>query len=561
MPRGPRATRATRASEPGGRARQGTSHEAGQGWLDRRLLGVPARFMAPRLILLTVTFALIAFGLLMIYSASSVTALNATGDAAYYVKRQLVSLAAALALGVLVACIDYHKLAGGWLVPIWVATTLMLLATAAMGMASHGATRWIDIGPVSIQPSELAKFTVVLTAANICSRFFERRDISFKRFLGLLAVGVGAPLVLILAQPDKGTTMVVALTIFVMLYLSGFPPRILLAVIAIAAVGFLAYSLKDDYSRARFLTMFDPWADPYGDGYQLLQGFYAFGSGGLLGVGIGMSRQKYSYLPEAHNDFIFAIIGEECGLVGTLGVIAGFIVFIWAGVSICRRAPDLTGRLIAAGCTSLIAIQALLNILGVLGMFPLSGKTLPFLSYGGSSLMACVMLVGLMVSVSKGSSLPETVHDRRRGSLGVADDGRTGERARGSRDVRPWREEPSSGNVGPVMTRSEAMRTPEPSAPSPLGHAARPMPPRPSTTSHARLTLVEGGASREPATRRPASPRPSSGVQGPPERSGPSGSRERINLGDSAADRLRPASTPRKRDRGQDGRTRKDWRD
>ena len=171
--------------------------------------------------------------------------------------------------------------------------------------------------------------------------------------------------------------------------------------LGIAAI--VALALRDSYSRARIMTMINPWVDEYGDGYQLIQGFYAFGSGGIFGVGLGTSRQKYSYLPMAHNDFIFAVIGEELGLVGTLCVLLAFFCLVWLGFRIARTAPDPSGTLIASGCVSLLAIQLLVNVCGVLGIIPLSGKPVPFISYGGSSIMSSLLLVGLVVSVSRAS--------------------------------------------------------------------------------------------------------------------------------------------------------------
>jgi cell division protein FtsW len=478
--------------------------------MDHTILGVPARFMRPRIILLVTAFALIAFGLLMIYSASSITAMDDYGDAAYYLKRQVLLVVIGVIGALVLGLTDYHTWYRKLLLVVWGVTVAALLLTAIMGLSSHGAVRWVSIGPVRLQPSEFAKITIVLTAANLCERFFEDGDIDLRRFIALGAVGVGLPVVLVLVQPDKGSTLIVVATVMVMLYLAGLPGRTIAIVVGIGAALFFAYSLKDDYSRQRFLTSLDPWADPYGDGYQLIQGFYAFGSGGLLGVGIGMSKQKYSYLPEAHNDFIFAIIGEECGLLGTLGVVAGFVAFVWAGFKVARHAPDLAGRLIAAGCTSLIAIQFFVNVLGVLGVTPLTGKPLPFLSYGGSSVITCIMLVGLITSVSRASSLPETVNDRRRRSMSVAGD-------------------EADGDVGPVMTRSESLRTPRPSA----AGEDRPRGPR-------NLTLVDGGQRSSSSRPRPVpDPRPGS----------PSGARGRINLGDSAADRLRPDTGPRVRGR------------
>ena len=382
--------------------------------------------MKPRLVLIAVTFVLVCFGLLMIYSASSVTALTSSAlgnDPAYYVKRQLKAIVVGLAAAVFLARADYRAFAKDFLRYIWLATVLLLLLifTPFAGSDAYGASRWISLAGFTLQPSEFAKITIILTGANLAERYLDERSIDLRHFLGLLALGVGLPLILILKQPDKGSTIIACVTLLIMAYLAGFDKR---AVIILAVLGVLAalyLSLGDSYSRQRVMTMLDPWDDYYGSGYQLIQGFYAFGSGGLFGVGLGFSRQKYSYLPMAHNDFIFAVIGEELGYVGALGMLAGFAIFAWAGFRIARYAPDLTGRLIAAGCTSLIVFQMLVNVCGVIGIMPLTGKPIPFVSYGGSTIMSCLMLVGLMVSVSRRSVLPETVHDENRRSWRMAD--------------------------------------------------------------------------------------------------------------------------------------------
>lgn len=381
---------------------------------------VPARFMQPRIILIVAASLLSAFGLLMVYSASSVEALNAYGDAAYFFKRQLIALVLGIGVAVFLARSDYHTWSHSLLPILWATGVILLLFTAFIGEASKGAARWLSLGPLSFQPSEVVKIVVVLSAANIAQHFFEEQDWSLKKMIGMLAVGVGVPLFLILVQPDKGTTIILGITLLLMAYLAGVPLRLILLVLGVGGALLLFLILSDDYSRSRVLTALNPQADPYGAGYQLNQGLYAFGNGGLFGVGIGLSRQKYSYLPEAHNDFIFAVIGEECGLVGTLIVVGLFALFIWAGMRIARFSPDLSGRLIAAGCTTLIGFQFLVNVCGILGITPMTGKPLPFISYGGSSIISCLMLVGLIISVSRASNLPETVHDRRRSQLGVA---------------------------------------------------------------------------------------------------------------------------------------------
>ncbi len=471
---------------------------------ERSIFGVPERFMRPRLVLLACVAVLVGFGLLMVFSASSVTALNSTGDAAYYLKRQLAFIAAGALVAFVLAKIDYRLWVRQLIMPIWLVTLGLLLAVIALGTDNGmGATRWIDLGFFDLQPSEFAKITIIFTAANLAERYYDQGSLDWNHFLVLLAAGVGLPLLLIIAQPDKGTTMVAGLTLVVMGYLAGMPKRLLIGLLVLAAIAFLFISLKDDYSRARFFTMFDPWADPYGNGWQLIQGFYAFGSGGLLGVGVGFSRQKYAYLPMAHNDFIFAVIGEECGLLGTLGLLAGFMVFLWAGLEIARRAPDLAGRLVAAGCTSIVLIQLFLNVLGVIGFFPLSGKPIPFVSYGGSSIIASLMLVGLITSVSVHSSLPETAHDNAR---------------RTWREVDREREEGLSF-VGEATPRSERRA------------------PGPERGERGGLRVVEGGGGARGSGRAPRG------------RVSESGGRRRIDLGPSATERLRG--------RGQGPRTRR----
>lgn len=391
---------------------------------EKSLFGVPERFMKPRLVLLLVTAVLVCFGMLMIYSASSVTCLASSAcgyDAAFYLKRQLIYAVIGVVIAVAIAKTDYHLLSRDHLIAVVAVTVLALILVFVPGFSNntYGASRWIKLGIFQLQPSEFAKVAVVTVAAAIAQRYYSDGDLGLEELLKLVGGGIVVPLALIFFQPDKGSTMIILVTLVIIAFVAGVNTRFL-ALGSVCAVAFVAvYALTQDYSLSRIQTFLDPWQDELGDSYQLIQGFYAFGSGGIFGVGIGFSKQKYSYLPMAHNDFIFAVIGEECGLVGTLGVLVGFALFAWAGFRIARYAPDLAGRLIACGCTSLIVIQLLVNICGVLGLIPLSGKPLPFLSYGGSSIMSCLMFVGMLVSVSAHSQLPETEHDRRRGSWRV----------------------------------------------------------------------------------------------------------------------------------------------
>lgn len=482
-----------------GRTRAGRREDRG----GKTVFGVPERFMRPRLVFVAVTAILVGFGLLMVYSSSSVTALLEDGDAASYFKKQLLLALVGVVAAAVIAKFDYHTWSRSLINVIWVLTVVLLLLvfTPFAGGDALGANRWITVAGYQIQPSEFAKLSIVLTGASLAERYFDEGTLRWDEFIKLMVVGVGLPILLIIMQPDKGTTMVLGITIVLMAYLAGVPKHIILGFLVLGVAAFLALSLKDDYSRQRFLTMFNPWADPYRAGYQLIQGFYAFGSGGLFGVGIGFSRQKYSYLPYAYNDFIFAVIGEECGLVGTLGMLAGFAVFAWAGLKIAQHAPDLAGRLIAAGCTSLIVVQMLLNVAGVIGIFPLSGKPIPFISYGGTSILASLMIAGMILSVSMHSHLPETAHDSARRSWqmdGAPEDG-------------------GLSFVGEPVPRSSRSRGRADGRAAPSG-------------SRGGFTVMRGG------------PR-GAGARGGPAPRGrtttDAGGRRRIDLGPSATDRLR----------------------
>lgn len=475
-----------------------------------RFGAIPERFMQPRLVLLVSTAILVCFGLVMIYSASSISAMTSEDmgyNPFYYVQRQLGFAAAGVALAFIVSRIDYRAVVRNLQIPIWVVTIGMLaiIFTPIAGADAYGATRWISIGPFSFQPSEFAKITILISVSYLAQQYFIDQTIDQMEFFKKFAIAALAPLLLILAQPDKGSTLIIVGTLLVIGYLADVDRRVLATIAVAGFIGFAFLSLKDDYSRARVVTMLNPWADYYGAGYQLAQGFYAFGSGGIFGVGFGFSRQKYSYLPMAHNDFIFAVIGEELGFIGVLGLLAVFGALVWAGFKIARYAPDLTGRLIAAGCTSMFIIQAFVNIGGVLGLLPLSGKPLPFISYGGSTIMSSILMVGLLMSVSRQSRLPETEYDRQRASWSIAEEQDTFD---------------APGFAG--------------------------------------LTMVDGGVgvgmplprSSRPKSSAQSSARPSRGVLRSRDDDAPQGrittdasGRRRIDLGPSASDRLRGNST------------------
>lgn len=391
---------------------------------------VPAPLMIPRMVIIISSTLLLALGLVMVYSASMIKGLLQDGqDPQSFLVKQVIFAVLGLILLAITVWVGYKKLAKQLLVPLWVFSFVLLLLVAFMGSTSHGASRWIALGSFTLQPSEFAKIVLVLTAANLLADQegkyqYDRRQFWMQfpnngKFWMTFLGGVVVPLVLILLQPDKGTSLVLGVTLLLMMWMAGIPPRLLAILAFVCVLGFLALSLKDDYSRERFLTMIDPFEDPSGDGYQLIQGFYAFGSGGLFGLGLGLGRQKYSYLPEAHNDFIFPVIGEELGLLWCLGVLAAFAALVWASFKIAHYASDKIGQLVGMGCGLLIAVQTLLNIAGVLGIFPLTGKAVPFLSYGGSSIVSTLIIVGLLLSVSASDVLPGESEESRRGRMKV----------------------------------------------------------------------------------------------------------------------------------------------
>ncbi len=539
------ATRTARAATPGAKARSGESKKGSSSRRARSatrrggqktIFGVPERFMKPRLVLIVCVGILVCFGALMIYSASSITCMQGSlynYDAAYLAKKQLQYAAIGAVIAVFLANVDYHWWSRRLLPAIWVATVALLVAVLLLGTSNYGSTRSV----FGIQPSEFAKVTVVLTAANLAQRRYEEHSISDTAFWVLLVAGVGVPLALILLEPDRGTTIILCITLLVMGYLGGLPRKILLGILVIGGAAMLVNVLTGGYSLSRVLTMLDPWNDPYGDGYQLIQGFYAFGSGGLFGVGIGMSKQKYSYLPMAYNDFILAVIGEECGLVGTLLVVAAFLVIVWAGFQIARYAPDLEGSLVAAGSTSLLMIQMLVNVGGVLGLLPLTGKPIPFLSYGGSSILSSLILVGITVSVSVRSRLPETVHDEKRRSLRVEGQPKasSGFAFVGEATPRSARGAATLGNARTASTADEvAARAGSREAPQGASGAG---------TESGGFRVVSGGRQGSASEGR-ASSRGSGSKDAPKARvTTDANGRQRIDLGPSAADRLRGGSS------------------
>lgn len=353
-------------------------------------------------ILLLISAALLTtIGVVEVFSASSVYAFTHYDNSFWFLERQAAYAAIGVGALLLTARIRHtawRKLSGP-ILAISVALLLLALHPTA-GSSVYGASRWIALGPLTIQPSEFAKLALVAFAAAVLAKKEGRLDdwLHLALPLGPVVLLVAA---IVIMQRDLGTTVVIVGSVLLMLFVAGARLRHLAAT-GIVALGGLAYLIFGTaYRRARFLSFVDPWKDPLSHGYQLIQGLIALGSGGWLGVGLGASRQKWAYLPNAHTDFIFAVLGEELGLIGELVVLILFGVMIYAGVRIAVRAPDAFGRLLAAGITSWIGLQAVVNLGAVTGLLPITGVPLPLVSFGGSALIVTLGAVGVLVSIAR----------------------------------------------------------------------------------------------------------------------------------------------------------------
>ncbi|HEX2110338.1 MAG TPA: putative lipid II flippase FtsW [Gaiellaceae bacterium] len=366
-------------------------------------------------LLVLVTLGLVAFGLVMVYSASSGRAAVAAGDPAYYLKRQAAYALVGLAALAVLARVDFRLLrrVGG---PLLLASFVFLAAVLVLGAPVNGARRWLSLGIVDFQPSELAKLALVVWLAALLARRGAPRSLSeLARPVGAVVLAACA---LVLLEPDLGTATAIAVMVGGMLIVVGTPARVLVTAAATMAVLALAAIWLEPYRRARLLAFLAPWADPEGTGFPPVQAMIALGSGGIFGVGLGESVQKVYYLPEATTDMIFAIVGEELGLVGAATVIGAFVVFGYAGFNVALRSRDPFGKLLAAGITALVCGQALVNLSAVLGLAPLTGIPLPFVSYGGSGLIVSLAAVGVLLNIAVNHAAleaPARVPDRRRG--------------------------------------------------------------------------------------------------------------------------------------------------
>jgi cell division protein FtsW len=352
-------------------------------------------------ILYTATLCLLAFGAVMVYSASSAESLlSGPGDPSFYLKRYLIF--GLVGLVVMQAAARHGLKVVKGLTPMLLIASFVLTAAVMIphvGVTVNGATRWLGAGPLQFQPSELLKVSIVLYAAqSLAAR--PRATKTLKGLINPLLIVVAAACLLLLKQPDMGTALVICLAIGMLLVAAGTPVRLLGGIFGTLVALAILVALIEPYRRARLTAFLDPFSDAGDTGYQAVQALTAIGSGGFFGVGLGESVQKVFYLPEAHTDMILAVIGEELGLIGILGAIGLYGMIGYAGLRAAKLARDLYSKLLAAGITSLILGQATLNFFAVLGMAPLTGVPLPFLSYGSTNLIVLMGATGLLLNVA-----------------------------------------------------------------------------------------------------------------------------------------------------------------
>ncbi len=357
--------------------------------------------------LLAVVGAMVLFGLIMVYSASFIYAQERTGDGFAFIKKQLLVACAGFGALYLACKVSYRKWAdwSGWIL-IGAIALLVLVMIPGIGSRVGGARRWINLGLFNLQPGELAKFAVLI----FVSRLLERKEDKLDRLIpGMVSpYFLSLPVfLLLLAQPDFGTTAVIAGVVFLLVFLAGVPKRYLFSTAVVGGGMAALLVLGTEYRRARLAAFLDPWSDPAGKGFQIIQSLTGLHHGKIFGAGLGNGKEKLFYLPEAHNDFIFAVVGEELGFIGVCVVVAGYLYFIYRGLKIgwdCwERSRDRFGMLLACGITLALGLQGFVNMAVVLGLVPTKGLTLPFISYGGSALLIDLFAVGILLGIGRGS--------------------------------------------------------------------------------------------------------------------------------------------------------------
>jgi cell division protein FtsW len=367
-----------------------------------------ARKLKSDKVLFTATLLLVCTSVVMVYSASAVVAMERHQQPYLFLFKQATFALVGLSLVPLVMRIDYRTYRQPAV--IWTALAIVGAALVAVlfGRSINGASRWLTVGPLGVQPSEVAKIAVIFFMAALLERRMDRID---ELSYALLPIGVvlGLVVALILAEPDLGTAVSVLMIAAVMIFAAGVSYRYVVTLFLASLPALYFLLMSSAYRRRRVTAFLNPWADPLGDGFQMIQSMIAVGTGGIFGRGLMAGVQKLFYLPEPHNDFIYSVIAEELGLVGATVLLACFGVVTWRGLRTALRAPDRFGAFLAIGLTTMIAFQAFFNISVVLGLLPTKGIPLPFVSYGGSSLLINLVGMGILLNVSQHASTSHVV--------------------------------------------------------------------------------------------------------------------------------------------------------
>lgn len=354
-----------------------------------------------RVSIFLITFALVSVGIVMIYSASAIYAYSNTGDSLFYLKRHLVYLAIGYLMMLAAMSIDI-KILQRFSKPI-IVSAIVLLALVLLphfGKEISGAKRWFRFGGFNFQPSEFAKIAIIIYMADLIARKGNQmKSFVFGYMPAMIVLGLVVGLVLL--EPDLGTAVTISVITLMVLFAGGGRIVHLLSFFLASIPALYVLIFSAPYRRRRIMAFLNPWADKRGVGFQIIQSFVALGSGGLFGVGLGQSRQKLFYLPASHTDFIFSIIGEELGFIGTASVTALFFLFVWQGMKIVFKAAGSFEKMLALGVVALIAFEAIINIGVTAGAFPTKGLPLPFISYGGSGLIFHLMAIGLLLNIAK----------------------------------------------------------------------------------------------------------------------------------------------------------------
>lgn len=359
-----------------------------------------------RINLFGVSVILICIGVVMIFSVSSIYAWEKYKDSFFFLKRHLSFLVIGVFLTFLVMSIDYRKFRR-FAKPLLIFSLFLLVLVLIPGISREvsGARRWFRYKFISFQPSELAGMAIIIYIADFISRKDKVIKTFLKGFLPPVCV-LGLCTLLILLQPDLGTALAIGVVVFIVLFVSGVRASYLLSIILMGLPMLYILIFSVPYRKMRILSFLNPWLDPKGSGFQIIQSQIALGSGGIFGVGLGHSKQKLFYLPAAHTDFIFSIIGEELGLIGTLGVIILFMIFIQQGLKIIKHASDKFGYFLSLGLVSMISLKAIINVSVSCGLLPTKGLPLPFISYGGSSLIFDMLSLGLLLNIGRTGEYP-----------------------------------------------------------------------------------------------------------------------------------------------------------